>query len=109
MCPSTARILYKAIELRMQREAPSRPTSENDSSNQNALTPTSYHPPSPSAPVAEVPLEQLMQLVLARLKEPVRLEVRVLDDRVIARRLDGNRGVSVDMSRGPRMIGYVNI
>lgn len=61
-----------------------------------------------------MPLERLMELVLARLTEPVRLdpvrlEVRVLDDRVIARRLDGNRGVSVDFSRGPRMVGYISV
>ncbi len=61
-----------------------------------------------------MPLERLMELVLARLTEPVRLdpvrlEVRVLDDRVTARRLDGNRGVSVDFSRGPRMVGYISV
>jgi hypothetical protein len=43
------------------------------------------------------------------LREPVRLEVRLLDDRVIARRLDGNRAVSVDLSRGYRMVGYISV
>jgi hypothetical protein len=45
----------------------------------------------------------------ARLRDPVRLEVRVLDDRVIARRLDGNRSVDVDLSRGYRMVGYMSV
>ncbi|HXV23883.1 MAG TPA: hypothetical protein VED46_06465 [Alphaproteobacteria bacterium] len=54
-------------------------------------------------------LKSLMRTVLTRLQEPVRLEIRVLDDRVIARRLDGNRGVSVDFSRGPRLVGYMSV
>lgn len=41
--------------------------------------------------------------------DPVRLEVRLLDDRVIARRLDGNRSVDVDLSRGYRMVGYISV
>jgi hypothetical protein len=44
-------------------------------------------------------IEQMLRPLIDRLKEPVRLEVRLLDDRVIARRLDGNRAVSVDLSR----------
>jgi hypothetical protein len=51
----------------------------------------------------------IMESVMARLREPVRLEVRVLDDRVIARRLDGNRSVDVDLSRGYRMVGYISV
>ncbi len=51
----------------------------------------------------------IMESVLARMREPVRLEVRVLDDRVIARRLDGNRSVDVDLSRGYRMVGYISV
>lgn len=54
-------------------------------------------------------LRSMMRTVLTRMLEPVRLEIRVLDDRVIARRLDGNRGVSVDFSRGPRMVGYISV
>ncbi len=54
-------------------------------------------------------IEALMEAVLARLQQPVRLEISVLDDRVSARRLDGNRGVSVDLSRGYRLVGYVSI
>jgi len=54
-------------------------------------------------------LTYLMEAVVSRLREPVKLEVRVLDDRVIARRLDGNRGVDVDMTRGPRMVGYLSV
>lgn len=109
------RILDKAIELRKQGVDAPGPTSRYESGAPSALHPASYGPPSqpalpPASPaVPETSLEQLMQLVIARLKEPVRLEIRVLDDRVIARRLDGNRGVSVDFSRGPRMIGYVPV
>jgi hypothetical protein len=51
----------------------------------------------------------LVESLAARLREPVRLEVRVLDDRVIARRLDGNRSVDVDLSRGYRMVGYMSV
>ena len=51
----------------------------------------------------------LMESMIARLREPVRLEVRLLDDRVIARRLDGNRSVDVDLSRGYRMVGYISV
>jgi hypothetical protein len=63
---------------------------------------------------ARVTLEQLMERMLDRLNQPlrldpVRLEVRVLDDRVIARRLDGNRSVDVDLSRGYRMVGYISV
>ena len=55
-----------------------------------------------------------MERVLDRLnqalrRDPVRLEVRLLDDRVIARRLDGNRSVNVDLSRGYRMVGYISV
>jgi hypothetical protein len=51
----------------------------------------------------------LMESMMVRLREPVRLEVRLLDDRVIARRLDGNRSVDVDLSRGYRMVGYISV
>jgi hypothetical protein len=51
----------------------------------------------------------IMESVMVRLREPVRLEVRVLDDRVMARRLDGNRSVDVDLSRGYRMVGYISV
>ena len=51
----------------------------------------------------------LVDAMLSRLREPVRLEVRLLDDRVIARRLDGNRAVDVDLSRGYRMVGYISV
>jgi hypothetical protein len=51
----------------------------------------------------------MLQPLIDRLKEPVRLEVRLLDDRVIARRLDGNRAVSVDLSRGYRLVGYIPV
>jgi hypothetical protein len=51
----------------------------------------------------------LVESLAARLRDPVRLEVRVLDDRVIARRLDGNRNVDVDLSRGYRMVGYMSV
>jgi hypothetical protein len=54
-------------------------------------------------------LEQMLRPLIDRLKEPVRLEVRLLDDRVIARRLDGNRAVSVDLSRGYRLVGYIPV
>jgi hypothetical protein len=60
------------------------------------------------------PLRELLEAVLHRLSQPlridpVRLEVRLLDDRVIARRLDGNRSVDVDLSRGYRMVGYISV
>jgi hypothetical protein len=61
---------------------------------------------------AQERFERVMDLVeslAARLRDPVRLEVRVLDDRVIARRLDGNRSVDVDLSRGYRMVGYMSV
>ena len=51
----------------------------------------------------------LLESLAVRLRDPVRLEVRVLDDRVIARRLDGNRSVDVDLSRGYRMVGYISV
>jgi hypothetical protein len=59
-------------------------------------------------------LRGLLEAVLYRLSQPlridpVRLEVRLLDDRVIARRLDGNRSVDVDLSRGYRMVGYLSV
>ena len=54
-------------------------------------------------------LDQMFRMLVDRLREPVRLEVRLLDDRVIARRLDGNRAVSVDLSRGYRMVGYISV
>ena len=59
-------------------------------------------------------LRDLLEAVLHRLSQPlridpVRLEVRLLDDRVIARRLDGNRSVDVDLSRGYRMVGYLSV
>ena len=59
-------------------------------------------------------LRDLLEAVLHRLSQPlridpVRLEVRLLDDRVIARRLDGNRSVDVDLSRGYRMVGYISV
>ncbi len=64
----------------------------------------------PSPAVSEIDeLRSMMRTVLTRLLEPVRLEIRVLDDRVIARRLDGNRGVGVDFSRGPRLVGYISV
>jgi hypothetical protein len=60
------------------------------------------------------PLRELLEAVLHRLSQPlridpVRLEVRLLDDRVIARRLDGNRSVDVDLTRGYRMVGYLSV
>jgi hypothetical protein len=93
----------------------------------SVLQPASYTMPmSLGAPPAESDLptrpetatratiEELMERVLLRLSEPlrldpVRLEVRLLDDRVIARRLDGNRSVEVDLSRGYRMVGYLSV
>jgi hypothetical protein len=70
-------------------------------------------PTQPEA-AARTTLEELVGRVLHRLSEPlrldpVRLEVRLLDDRVIARRLDGNRSVDVDLSRGYRMVGYISV
>jgi hypothetical protein len=70
-------------------------------------------PTQPEA-AARATLEELVERVLHRLSEPlrldpVRLEVRLLDDRVIARRLDGNRSVDVDLSRGYRMVGYISV
>jgi hypothetical protein len=60
------------------------------------------------------PLREMLEAVLHRLSQPlridpVRLEVRLLDDRVIARRLDGNRSVDVDLTRGYRMVGYISV
>ena len=59
-------------------------------------------------------VRDLLEAVLHRLSQPlridpVRLEVRLLDDRVIARRLDGNRSVDVDLTRGYRMVGYISV
>jgi hypothetical protein len=81
-----------------------------------ALTLTSYSPDEgrarPEPDRAQEQFDRVMDLVeslAARLRDPVRLEVRLLDDRVIARRLDGNRSVDVDLSRGYRMVGYLSV
>ena len=82
----------------------------------NPLIPASYSldddPGRPQHDRAQDRFERVLDLVeslAARLRDPVRLEVRVLDDRVIARRLDGNHGVDVDLSRGYRMVGYISV
>jgi hypothetical protein len=72
----------------------------------------SYYPPAEgtyNSSQSLAGLEQMLRPLIDRLKEPVRLEVRLLDDRVIARRLDGNRAVSVDLSRGYRLVGYIPV
>jgi hypothetical protein len=80
------------------------------------LTPASYSlddgPARGERDRAQEQFERVLDLVeslAARLRDPVRLEVRLLDDRVIARRLDGNRSVDVDLSRGYRMVGYISV
>jgi hypothetical protein len=60
-------------------------------------------------PISLEALNEMLRMLMDRLREPVRLELRLLDDRVIARRLDGNRAVSVDLSRGYRMVGYITV
>ena len=82
----------------------------------DTLMPASYSfhdgPARPQHDLAPDQFERVMHLLeslAARLRDPVRLEVRVLDDRVIARRLDGNRSVDVDLSRGYRMVGYISV
>jgi hypothetical protein len=82
----------------------------------DTLIPASYSlhdgPARPERDRAQEQFERVLDLVeslAARLRDPVRLEVRVLDDRVIARRLDGNRSVDVDLSRGYRMVGYISV
>jgi hypothetical protein len=60
-------------------------------------------------PISLEALNEMLRMLMDRLREPVRLELRLLDDRVIARRLDGNRAVSVDLSRGYRMVGYISV
>jgi hypothetical protein len=82
----------------------------------DTLMPASYSfhdgPARPQHDRAPEQFERVMDLLeslAARLRDPVRLEVRVLDERVIARRLDGNRSVDVDLSRGYRMVGYISV
>jgi hypothetical protein len=129
------RILDRARDL-LQRTSPVDPTrpqpteekgsdllSREDGSRHHAppyeqdfWTPASYstdggraRPGTDSAQQQFERVLDLMESLMNRLREPVRLEVRVLDDRVIARRLDGNRSVDVDLSRGYRMVGYISV
>jgi hypothetical protein len=102
-----------AYRSSLARHAMLQPASYTMPLSPGALHAESDQPTRPET-AARATLEELMERVLDRLSEPlrldpVRLEVRLLDDRVIARRLDGNRSVDVDLSRGYRMVGYISV